>query len=423
MIAVIKKDASNFMASLKGQDALFYLGCFYVILTYLRPQNIYPQLDFLPWMRITILAGLAVMALSSRFKLTGSHLLLFSFVTFAWLSSLYSMYPDISAEGALPFIWFLEVVFLSSTVTNLKQLKALLIIYFLCIFKMSFYGARTWAMRGFEFSDWGIKGPPGFFNNSGEFSLLIAIAGVMAIPFIVAMKPSTRVYWLLPVTSFMTVLGANSRGGQLALLVGCVYLLLVYKKIKIKNIIAVIALGVAVWFILPEEQKERFSAAGDDGTSTARLVYWEAGIDMARENPLFGVGYRAFPEHFDLYYRGTDDRLTISRKEVAHNAVVEVASTLGLPALFFYLLMHLAIFRKTATHSLMSTEDQNFVLHLSRALSAAIIVYFVGSMFMSITFYPYIYFLLSLKIMLGVSVAKSSESRAQLKTKRRWATT
>lgn len=414
MIAVIKKDTANFIAALKGQDALFYLGCFYVILHYLRPTYIYPQLDFLPWMRLTILAGLVAMVATNRFKLVWNHVLVFFFLLFAWLASVYSMYPQTSAEGTMPLLFLLEVLFLSSCVKNVQQFKVLMIIFFLSIFKMSSFGARVWASRGFGFADWGIAGPPGFFNNSGEFSLLMAVAFALAVPLIVALKPKTIVYWALPVTAAMTVLGANSRGSQLALVIGCVYLLLVYRKVRIKNIIAAIILASVVWFILPEEQKERIYGAGEDGTSNARIVYWEAGIDMALENPWFGVGYRAFPEHFDIYYRGLDSRLTITRLEVAHNSLVEVASTLGLPALFFYLLMHLALMKKTKPSGRLPETDQDVVVHMSRALSAATIVYFVGAFFMSIAFYPYIYFLLSLKIMLN-NVAHQSEAKPRFR--------
>lgn len=400
MIAVIKKDASNFIASMKGQDALFYLGCFYVMLHYLRPQYIYPQLDFLPWMRLTILAGLFAMVAANRLKLTAGHFFAIGFLLFAWLSSIYSLYPHISSNLTAPPIFFLELLFLACCVKNIQQFKLILVIFFLFIFKMSFFGARVWASRGFGFADWGIAGPPGFFNNSGEFSLLIAIAFVLAVPFIVAMKPRTIFYWVLPLTAAMTVLGANSRGSQLALVVGCVYLLLAYRKVKFQNVMAVALFSSFVWFILPEEQKERFSSAGDDGTSTARLIYWEAGIDMAKNNPLLGVGYGTFPEHFHNYYRGLDDRLTINRREVAHNSLVEVSSTLGIPALIFYILMHLAIIKKEKPKKHHSEADQEFMMHLSRALTAATIVYFVGAFFMSIAFYPYIYFLLSLRVML-----------------------
>jgi hypothetical protein len=48
------------------------------------------------------------------------------------------------------------------------------------------------------------------------------------------------IYWLLPVTAITTALGPSSRGGQLALIVGLVCLLLAYKMKSSKNLAYVV---------------------------------------------------------------------------------------------------------------------------------------------------------------------------------------
>tara|TARA_R110002074_G_scaffold336300_1_gene506755 strand:- start:1245 stop:2360 length:1116 start_codon:yes stop_codon:yes gene_type:complete len=338
---------------------------------------------------------------NSRLKVTGTHFLVFLFATLAWLSVMNSLYPDISSRNiTTPFIFALEVLFLSNCVKNVKQLQLLMIVFFLSIFKMSLFGARVWASRGFGFAAWGIQGPPGFFQNSGEFSLLMAISAVMSIPLILYMKPKTKLYWLFPITAAMTVMGASSRGGQLALLVGLIYLLLAYKKIRFKNLVYVAIVVSVVWAIFPEEQKARFEAAGSDQTSTTRIDYWEAGIDMAKEYPLLGVGFGAFPEHYDRFYKVKDGSFLSNRKEVAHNSLIEVVSTLGIPALILYIWFHFSVF---SSRSLLKKHKEPvpeivFLESFRVSLNGAILTYFVGAIFMSIAFYPYIYFLLGLAI-------------------------
>ncbi len=410
MIKAILRDIRSFINAYKGQDLIFYFGCAYIIFSYLRPQLIYPQLNFIPWLRITILIGLGLMVLKGQLKFTGTHALVFLFAILAGISALNSYYPAISMRhiGA-PFIWAIEVLFLSNCMRNLNQLKLLMALLFLVLLKMSLFGAKTWMLRGFGFAGWGIQGPPGFFLNSGEFSLLMAMAAVMSIPYLIALGLKRRYLWLLPITAVMTVLGASSRGGQLALAVGLLYLLIAYKKIRIKNLVYI---ALAVWLvitILPEEQKARFSLIGDDDTSVSRLDYWHAGIEMARDNPWTGIGISTFPQYYNDYYKVSHKGYLGGREEVSHNSLIQVASTMGIPALFLYLMMHIRIFYSTSRKSLQQINaDQNpLPLGIHYSLRSGILTYFVGAFFMSVAFYPYIYLLCGLSIALHRVVKES----------------
>lgn len=424
MLSLIRSDIKTFCRDLKDQDLIFYSGLAFIVLYYLRPQVIISGLDLIPWLQITILGGFAVMVGGGRLKFTSTHFLVFLFATIAWLSAMNSLYPEISSGNiSTPFIFALEVLFLSNCVKNVKQLQLMLIVFFLCIFKMSFFGARVWASRGFGFEAWGIQGPSGFFQNSGEFSLLMAICAVMSIPIILAMKPKTTLYWLLPVTAVMTVMGASSRGGQLALIVGLVYLLVSFKKISIKNLMYVAVLASVAWAFFPEEQKARFETAGSDNTSTSRLGYWEAGINMAKENPLLGVGLGAFSEHYHIFYKVKDGDFLSSRREVAHNSLVQVASTIGIPAAALYLWFHFLIFSRRSLEKKHKDPrpEISFLESFRVSLNGAVLTYFVGAFFMSVTFYPYIYFLLSLAIIkrsLAIKASLEDPIKSRSKSKR-----
>lgn len=404
MISTLKTDIKSLRAGLKGQDFVFYLGLFYIILYYLRPQYIYPQLLVIPWLRLTILTGLLMLAGKGSLKFKKEHFWLLVLAVLGWLSAQASAFPAISAKMvSTPFIYFLEVLFFSNSIKGTKQLKILLIIFFLCIFKMSFFGARVWVTRGFGFAAWGIQGPPGYFQNSGEFSLLIGMAGAMSIPVIIGFKPKTKLYWLLPITAAMTVMGASSRGGQLALLIGLIYLLFAYKKIRIRNLLYVVIIGSIGWTMLPDAQKARFMHAGDDPTSTSRLDYWKAGVDMAWKHPFLGIGLDAFPEYYARYYKWkTDNESSFlkSREEVSHNSLVQIASTIGIPAVLIYLGWHFFVYGRRIKSKKNSNDADDFIFHqnVQIALRAGIITYFVGAFFMAVAFYPYIYHLMSLAI-------------------------
>ncbi len=55
----VLSDFKNYLKSMKGQDIPFYMGCAYIVFTYVRPQAIYPMLDILPWTQLSILIGLS----------------------------------------------------------------------------------------------------------------------------------------------------------------------------------------------------------------------------------------------------------------------------------------------------------------------------------------------------------------------------
>ena len=402
MIKEIRGDIVAFINAYKGHDLIFYFGCAYIIFSYLRPHVIYPQINFLPWTQLTILGGLGLMVLNKRLNFTGTHALVFLFAILAWISALNSYYPHISMKKIdEPFIWAIEVLFLSNCARNLQQLKLLIALLFLCFLKMSLFGAKTWALTGFGFSGWGIQGPPGYFQNSGEYSLLMAMTAVMSIPFLAGLDLKRRYLWLLPITAVMAVLGSSSRGGQLALVIGLVYLLIAYKMLRIKNLFYVILIGWLIITFLPEGQKARFSSMGEDDTSVTRQHYWHAGIDMAKDNPWTGVGYNAFPQYYNDYFKISGESYLSKRKEVSHNSLVQVASTLGITALFLYLMIHLRVFYAIPKKMLLrDTDSMPLILGIHRSLRAGLITYFIGAFFMSVAFYPYIYLLCGFSIAL-----------------------
>jgi len=403
----------QFYQECKSQDFAFYMVAGYLVFSYLRPQMIYPWLNFLPWTQICILAGLAYLASKGRLKFQSSHFFVLLLALIAAVGSFNSLYPETSFRKLdIPFIWFVEIVFVTNGVKNAKQLKLFLILLFLILFKMSFFGARVWALRGFGFTSWGISGPPGFFQNSGEFSLLMAILAVLSLAFILAHKKPNVWYYLLPLTAVMSVLGASSRGAQLALIVGLVWINFFILKIKLKNILVVLFIGYVGFTLFPEQQKERFTSMGEDGTSTSRLTYWSAGIEMLNDHPMTGVGYYAFPNYFSDYYSHLKEGAgySLKREEVSHNSLVQMGSTLGYPGLFVYLALHflcVSQIRQARVKFIASKrlEEVGWFEKFSVGYVAALITYFIGAFFMSVALYPYIFLMLMIsQISLNCSI-------------------
>lgn len=403
-----------YVSQMRAQDLPFIMACGYIVFSYMRPQAIYPALDILPWTQICILIGLGSSIMRREFSIGSVHLLMLLFVTAVWLSIAYSLYPEISrSKSDVIVIWFVEILFFVNCVKSSEQLKLIVIMFFITMFKMSFFGARTWAGRGFGFTKWGIAGPAGFFANSGEFSLLMAIVAVMSIGFLVGMNRHRSFYLLLPITAIMTVMGASSRGGQIAIVAGLLFLVLAYKKVSFKYLLVIGVAGYLIYSLMPAEQLQRFQSIGKDNTSQSRLDYWVAGWDMMKEYPITGVGYYGFAEHYDRYYKVPDPNAFLTnRKEVAHNSFIEIASTTGIVGLTAYLTLLYYIHRSAVKvrKFVSNWKVPSWHFGFALGLQASLVVYVVGSAFMSVAFYPYLYLLLMLSF-LNLKVIEKSKIR------------
>lgn len=398
MFKTLRSDLIVLVRSYKGHNLVFYLGCFYIVLTYMRPQTIYPVLDFLPWSQLTILIGLFLLVFEKRFVFNFMHFLLLLLSIQVVVSTHYSVYPDVSKNQiTLPFIYLAEVLLISSCVKNKKQLLLLVGVLFICLLKMSLFGTKTWAMRGFSFTNWGIAGPAGFFSNSGELGLLMAMFAVMSISFFKLAKLNKFYLVVMPVTAIMTVMASSSRGGQLALIIGLIYLIFSYRKFSFKNILIVTCTSFIFYTLMPQEQIERFKDIGNDETSTSRLAYWEAGLDMLDKRPWTGVGHFAFANYYSDYYKIDDGTYLSQRLERAHNSFIEIMSTLGYPGILVYVALIVYLLRAIRFKKKNKNYLHEEAMELTRFFRASTIVFVVGSFFMSVAFYPFIYLLLSLK--------------------------
>ena len=60
----------------------------------------------------------------------------------------------------------------------------------------------------------------------------MTMTAIMSIPFLVGLDLKRCHLWLLPITAVMLVMVASLRGGQLALVIGRMYLLIAHKMFR-----------------------------------------------------------------------------------------------------------------------------------------------------------------------------------------------
>jgi O-antigen ligase len=344
------------------------------------------------------------------------HVLMLLFYSSILISTVRAYFPEVSWKYQDYFYTWLVIYFLFVFITNnYSRFLILFLIVILASFKMSLYGAKTWTLRGFAFTDWGLKGPPGFFENSGEYSIQMSVMFAMSYYLCQACKPHVsmflyRLLLLLPITAAMSVLGANSRGAQLALLVQS-YFIFLHGKASIRTVLLLAAVLALFYHFLPEEQLQRFETAGTDKTSEQRLLYWEHGYEMLNSHPAFGVGYFNFPPYYDKHY---PQDVLYERAQLPHNILVQVGADLGYYGLIIYLSMIYSVFalsRKTRKLVLeMGFQQEDWRCQLSRGLSVGFLGFLIAGQFVSVVYYPFMWIQLGFVVSL-YSIVRTDYAR------------
>ena len=297
---VLSLEFATIYRAILNESAAFLFLCFYFFMEYVRPQTIYPELNILPFSFLAIVFTFVFLPFDN-IKKHPVNFLVFSVYGFMFLrivSSSYSIDEKVAAEQVyIYYNWILLVYATLMLVVNEKRFVLFLFLYLLWNFKMSQHGAIAWAQRGFGFAGWGMGGPMGWFQNSGEYGLQMAMVCMISLGLYIGIKQHLngwRKYLVIaiPVTSFMSVLSSSSRGDYLALIAGLLWIAVTEKGKKVKALLYIaIVIGVG-YLAVPNEMLQRFTVAGndDDYTSYTRETRWKAGYEIFKENMLIGVG-------------------------------------------------------------------------------------------------------------------------------------
>lgn len=380
----------------------FWMICGYLFFEYVRPQSIVPSINFLPWTSILILLSALGLLFDSNRKWVSDRLnkwiIAFYLVI---LVSTYTGYNTAISRHYLEFFytWLIIYFLIINTVTTKERFYIFLLIFLLASFKLSSHGAQVWVSRGFGFTKWGITGPRGFFGNSGELSIQMLVFFPVAYYLFIALKDYVKpwekfILLLFIITPVMTILGASSRGAQLALSIQCIVMF--YKQIfRVKVLLGISISVLVVMSLLPEEQKERFRTMGDDKTSEQRILYWTNGIEMIKDHPFFGVGFFNFVPYYERYYYGD---MLYPEAELPHNIFIQVGTDTGLVGLFIYIVMlSRFLLKKKATGN---SKDDIFFLNMQKGISIGILGFVVAGQFVSVVYYPFMWIGLALYVSL-----------------------
>lgn len=395
----------------KSEHFSFWMICCYLFLEFVRPQSLFPAIDILPWAQLCLIGALAgaIIDPSVKWVSSAANKWMFIFCFLILLSVVNAIYPSAAQKNIMDYISWFIVYFLIINIVNTKErFYIFLTIFLITGAKISIGTAKIWVFRGFSFTSWGLMGPQGYFQNSGELAILMLmlfpLSYYLSVYFRGKASRLERIFllvcWVCPI---LTILGASSRGSQIALVA---QLILMFRRSlwRPKALIGVSILCFALFNLLPAEQKERFSNSGDDRTSKQRLLYWEHGWDMMLERPFTGVGFFNFSRYYEAHF--SQDML-YERAELPHNIFIQTGTDAGFPGAITFGFLILSSF--FIAIRLSYRYKGSLTSAIAAGFGYGLMGYTLAGQFVTVAYYPFLWIGLAFLVALSNIASKQSD--------------
>jgi O-antigen ligase len=413
----------------------FVLFLVFLLLTFVRPAEHFPELRDFPIMPIAstvALAGAAIAMLAGgRPRLRAAQLpLIFALLVWIAFSVIVNPLSDNPFEKVINFTKssltaFLLVILNVTTVRRFRMVAVVLTVsvIFLAVRTISEYQryveeasqtARGDLSTSGADSEWddadGEAEAAPRFEPSDEFRVTqrglfgdpndLALTLIATLPFAIALRRpgaalrNALLVWLPVAVILYGVYVTRSRGGVLAL--ACVAGLLVRRRLG--NSLSLATAGVAVLALLGAGFIGSRSMSRDQSTD-GRIEMWSAGLTSLKQSPVWGVGFGNFEVVHD---------------KAAHSAFVQCFTELGLVGYALWLaLMLLTLDDLRLIHA--STNEEGLdVRKWAQVSQVALVGFLVGAIFLSRAYDVQLFTLLGL----GTAIAAVARRRDILTSSR-----
>jgi putative inorganic carbon (HCO3(-)) transporter len=253
-----------------------------------------------------------------------------------------------------------------------------------------------------------------FLGDGNDFSMSLCIV----VPAMVAVALGAKTLWgrlfswLGMAMSLLAIVASQSRGAGLGFAAVLVYVwLLSPRKMLVLGLVMLVGIGVMLY--APPVYFQRMGTIGNyqtEGSAQGRIVAWKAGVRMATDNPLTGVGAGHYAVSFGTKYRPNEAGIPWL---TAHSSYFLVLGELGFPGIIVFLIMVIGNILLNgrmrrfldsrgpgAEPAAFASDRRLLILSAGAALGFA-----VAGAFLSAAYYPHVYVLSGLLIAVRSIVA------------------
>ena len=280
----------------------------------------------------------------------------------------------------------------ASLLRTRKHLEGLL---WVIVLSIGFYGVKGGIFTILSGGSERVYGPPGtsFLTDNNA----IAVALIMIIPLMHFLATTTESKWMklglygsMALTA-MAVLGSQSRGAFLAILMMGMFLWLKSTKKVASGVVLVCVAVLAIGF-MPQEWVARMGTIekyDQDTSALGRLNAWHMAFNLANDRPLVGGGFELYtPRTFAMYAPDPSDLHS------AHSIYFQMLGEHGYVGLLLFLALGIAGWRTAQRIINAATNNPAFARegYLARAIQVSLIGYASAGAFVNIGYWDLLYY-------------------------------
>jgi probable O-glycosylation ligase (exosortase A-associated) len=422
---VPRVEAPAAVARTHGWDGLLLSVAAYVLTAVGRIHQLFSALEVL---HLAALAGLFAMALyvldGSRERraalLTGPTTTLVALLLF-WMMMSVPFALSTGASFDLVFNNFLKTAVMAfvvaGAVRRVEDVERLTLVYFAGAVIYSIVVMSRFNLG--DGSNWRLGHL--YYYDANDFATFT----VTAIPFGIYFLHSAPKSWTragAAIGLVVLTLGfvwSGSRGGFIALSAVAAYILLRYSAIPLRWRVSATALVAIVLFATASDhywqQMETITSENDYNhtSETGRIQIWKRGMGYMLANPLLGVGPNNFPAaEGTLSPMAERQQYGIGvRWNAPHDCFVQIGAETGLPGLALFVAILVSAFA-ALRQSGRAERAQSAVTGaapLTPALTASLIGFVVGGVFLSLAYSEMLYTLIAFAVGLRKVTAQASD--------------
>jgi probable O-glycosylation ligase (exosortase A-associated) len=311
----------------------------------------------------------------------------------------------------------------SALCVNRGRLRASL---FVIAGALGFFGVKNalWFMMGQQTG----VGPGGMLKDNNDF----ALAMVMNLPLLWYMadeaghmrygrftRPAMRVAFFM---TMLTVMATGSRGGFLAM-GATLFMMAIKTRWKLPAILGLGLAGAVGLMMAPADYIERLRSITEaqDASVIGRLVSWKVALEMIKDKPLFGIGFKNMVFDYQTYLTRVEIPAAWGEipSRVAHNSYLQVCAetgTIAFTVFMFMILSTIALMRRVAL-TVRRTADA-WVLPFTNSVEVTLYGFLTGALFLNRAHFDLLYQLVAIAAALP-AVVVAERAVLALKARRR----
>jgi len=324
-----------------------------------------------------------------------------STVITAWNNRLaYNIFIDMA-------IYFMIYLIATNVAVSLKRLNGLIWLLFIIHFFFAVKGIIG-----------GGKAGGAFLGDENDFALAMNMMIPFAFFLFLGAKNKIKKFGILLIliTLTLAVISSMSRGGWVGLMVTIIFCVIRSKKVFVSLFMTAV-LAVAIVSFAPQKYWAEVQTITDtrEATAASRINYWKAAVRMFRDYPITGVGANNGGIRMPAYLTG--ENVVTQWGRAFHGTLPQVLAELGSLGLICYLLMiFYAIKYLNIVSRRKSKDPDDNAAFLANAIMVSIISYLATATFLSTPYYPHLWTLYTLTMILVIvtktEVSKIAERRS-----------